>query len=67
MNSNRYTILSSSAFSTYSNIWLGPRGNKRKNFRDREKWLEELNRSFTITETRLDPPSGDLWYMDFRA
>ena len=64
MNSNRYTILSSSAFSTYSNIWLGPKGNKRKNFRDREKWLEELN---TTTETKLDPPSGDLWYMDFRA
>lgn len=54
---NRYTIFPS----TYSNIWLGPRGNKRKNFRDREKWLEEIN------STKLDPPSGLLYYMDFRA
>ena len=57
---NRYTIFPSSAFSTYSNIRLGPRGNKRKNFRDRVKWRQEF-------EKPLDSPSGLLWFIDSRA
>ena len=72
MNSNnRFTIYPSSSnsvsvFPGFQQVWAkyyGVRGNKRKNFRDREKWNEELRKS--ISETRLDPPSGKLWYMDF--
>lgn len=38
----------------------GPRGNKRKSMRERKKWLEELDK-------QLPPPSGMLYYMDYRA
>ena len=66
-NSNVYTIFpsSTSAFVTATSFKWCPKGNKRKNFREREKWKEEFRKS--ISETRLDPPSGNLWYMDFRA
>jgi hypothetical protein len=71
MGSNSYTIYpsTSSAFSTSFSPsfakYYGVRGNKRKNFRDREKWNEELRKS--ISETSLDPPSGKLYYMDFKG
>ena len=66
-NSNVYTIFpsSTSAFVTATSFGRYSKGNKRKNFREREKWKEEFRKS--ISETRLDPPSGNLWYMDFRA
>ena len=66
-NSNVYTIFpsSTSAFVTTTSFKWHPKGNKRKNFREREKWKEEFRKS--VSETRLDPPSGNLWYMDFRA
>jgi hypothetical protein len=74
MNSNnRFTIFPSSTnsvsvFPGFQQVWaksvdLGiPKGNKRKNFRDRVKWRQEF-------EKPLDPlsPSGLLWYMDSRA
>ena len=73
MNSNnRFTIYPSSSssvsvFPGFQQVWaksidLGiPKGNKRKNFRDRVKWRQEFEKK------QLDPPSGNLWYMDFRA
>ena len=72
MNSNnRFTIYPSSSnsvsvFPGFKQVWaksvdLGiPKGNKRKNFRDRVKWRQEF-------EKPLDPPSGKLWYMDFKG
>lgn len=76
MNSNnRYTIYPSSSnsvsvFPGFQQVWakrvdLGiPKGNKRKNFRDRVKWKQEFDKEL---QKPLDPPSGNLWYMDFRA
>ena len=73
MNSNnRFTIYPSSSnsvsvFPGFQQVYaksvdLGiPKGNKRKNFRDRVKWKQEFEKG------KLDPPSGNLWYMDFRA
>ena len=74
MNSNnRFTIYPSSSNSVSvfpgfqqvlaKSVDLGiPKGNKRKNFRDRVKWKQEFEK-----EKQLDPPSGKLWYMDFPA
>ena len=76
MNSNnRFTIYPSlsnsvSVFPGFQQVWaksvdLGiPKGNKRKNFRDRVKWKQEFDKEL---QKPLDPPSGKLWYMDFRA
>ena len=71
MSSNSYTIFSGGATSVSSfplpqaqQVWaksidLGfPKGNKRKNFRDRVKWRQEF-------EKPLDPPIGKLWFCDF--
>ena len=72
MNSNnRFTIYPS--FSNSVSVFPGvqqvgaksvdlgiPKGNKRKNFRDRVKWWQKF-------EKPLDPPSGLLWFMDLRA
>ena len=74
MNSNnRFTIYPSSSssvsvFPGFQQVWakrvdLGiPKGNKRKNFRDRVKWRQAFEKS-----RQLDPPSGLLYYMDSRA
>lgn len=69
MNSNNsFTIYPSSSSAnsiSFSPSYYGARGNKRKNFRDREKWTEELRKS--ISGTSLDPPTGKLYYMDFKG
>jgi hypothetical protein len=70
MNSNRYTIYPSpynsvSVFPGFQQVWakkikFGAQGNKRWSQRKREEALKEL-------EKPLDPPTGLLYYMDFRA
>ena len=71
MNSNnRFTIYPSSSssvsvFSGFQQVWakkikFGAQGNKRWSQRKREEALKELQKP-------LDPPSGLLYYMDFRA
>lgn len=62
MGSSSYTIYSSpyNLLPGFQQVWaksvdLGfPKGNKRKNFRDRVKWRQ-------VFEKPLDPPSGKLW------
>ena len=75
MNSNNSFTIYPSSYNTVSAFPgfimaemknLGrPRGNKRKSIERRKRWDEEFMKS--ISETKLDPPSGNLWYMDFRA
>ena len=71
MNSNnRFTIYPSSTNSVsvspgFQQVWakkikFGAQGNKRWSQRKREEALKELQKP-------LDPPSGLLYYMDFRA
>ena len=71
MNSNnRYTIYPSftnsvSILPGFQQVWakkikFGAQGNKRWSQRKREEALKELQKP-------LDPPYGNLWYMDFRA
>jgi len=71
MNSNnRFTIYPSlsssvSVFPGFQQVWakkfkFGAQGNKRWSQRKREEALKELQKP-------LDPPSGNLWYMDYRA
>ena len=70
MNSNRYTIYPSpsnsvSVFPGFQQVWakkikFGAQGNKRWSQRKREEALKEF-------EKPLDPPSGLLYYMDYRS
>ena len=70
MNSNRFTIFPSSTnsvfvFPGFQQVWakkikFGAQGNKRWSQRKREESLKELQKP-------LDPPTGLLYYMDFRA
>lgn len=66
MNSNNsFTIYPSSSNSVSSfqqnwNVKIGAQGNKRWSQRKREEALKKF-------EKPLDPPSGLLYYMDFRA
>ena len=71
MNSNnRFTIYPSSSNSVsvlpdFQQVWakrikFGAQGNKRWSQRKREEALKELQKP-------LDPPTGFLYYMDFRA
>ena len=66
-SNNRYTIYpsTSNSVSVFQPFWtktnrfkFGPMGNKRKNFRDREKWLKELKEP-----VKFSPPTGKLFYM----
>jgi len=60
MNSNRYTISPGFQQAWVKKFKFGAQGNKRWSQRKREEALKELQKP-------LDPPSGLLYYMDFRA
>ena len=70
MNSNRYTIYPFSSNSVsispgFQQVWtkkikFGALGNKRWSQRKREEALKELQKP-------LDPPTGLLYYMDFKG